>query len=175
MVNGDTATEVDGKYPWMGVVTKSDIVCSKCVSYLAEVEFEITTWAWVQGHNQNGDRWRQPPLEWHSVLVFFPPIICIYKQTIKNWVGHCRNENWQWLSAELSCWTQTLPRPYRIHVLSHVVTCLTGLMTFSGGYWTQVKNKSFVASENQCRRWYASPTSVEYTLKLIVWNVNMIV
>ena len=56
-----------------------------------------------------------PLLEWHSAVAFFPPLICIHKQTIKNWVGHCRNENQQWPSVELSCWTQTLSRPYRIH------------------------------------------------------------
>ena len=49
------------------------------VSYLAEVEFEFTTWAWVQGHHRNGDQW------WHPLLIFIPAvtqffIVCLCMQ-----------------------------------------------------------------------------------------------
>ena len=38
------------------------------VSYLAEVEFEFTTWAWVQGHCWNSN-WQWPPLP-----IFIPAV-----------------------------------------------------------------------------------------------------
>ena len=38
------------------------------VSFPAEVEFEFTTWAWVQGQGRNSDWWWWPLLEWWSAV-----------------------------------------------------------------------------------------------------------
>ena len=67
------------------------VASTEDVSFPAKVEFEFTTWAWVQSHCKNGDWWWQPPPEWQlavvataiPVVVFFPPLICIHKQTNK--------------------------------------------------------------------------------------------
>ena len=49
----------------------------------AHVGFEFTTWAWVQGSRRNGNRQSLPLLHVVSAVVFFLPLICIHKQTIK--------------------------------------------------------------------------------------------
>ena len=103
------------------------------VSFPAEVEFEFTTWAWVQGHCWNNDyRW-QPLVESKSAVAaaanhhfsggFFPSLINIDKQTNKMKIGSgLRQNSGGELKLYLGCtgsmlrwWTQTLPWLYRIH------------------------------------------------------------
>ena len=66
-------------------------------------------------HSQNSDRCWRPLLITIPVVAFFSPLICIHKQTIKNWVSHCWLPFRQWPELKLRWWTQTLPRLYRIH------------------------------------------------------------
>ena len=107
------------------------------------VSFPIRGRVWVHhlnfssGHRQNGDRWLQPWLIAVPAVAFFLPLICIHKQTIKNWVSHCWNGDQQWPELKLRWWTQTLPRLYRIHL-----SCYSHLV-FGPLYWLILR--SFLA------------------------------
>ena len=90
------------------------------VSFPVEVEFEFTTWAWVQATAEmaisgGGHCWSP-----FQLWLFFLPLICIHKQTIKNLVSHCWNHCQspfrQWPELKLRWWTQTLSRLYRINL-----------------------------------------------------------
>ena len=83
---------------------------------------DLTEQCLSSGHCRNGNLQWQPLLITVPAVAFFPPLICIHKQTIKNWVSHCWNGSshcWtlfpQWPELKLRWWTQTLPRLYRIH------------------------------------------------------------
>ena len=81
------------RVPPLQIITQLTRVES--VSYLAEVEFEFTTWAWVQGHHRNGDQW------WQPLLIFIPAVadhsflLFIY---VCKWVaGKKPLPEWQWV------------------------------------------------------------------------------
>ena len=104
--------------------------------------FSFKQWPTQKSH------WQSPFWQWLSFLLPLYISFTYIIKILKNWVGHCQNENQQWLPTKLRWWTQNSTSAvlqfysqschllsYQLFPKNHWQECPPEAIPTSGSHW----------------------------------------